>query len=248
MKKHPNAQLVAVGPKPQGRWAKASNLVDGRIKAVGPVERSVLESYYEAANLYVSSFPCGSQTALLEAGTHGLPIIGLHLTEMPHISGWDDVAFEKSGICNSTVAEFQASLDSMINDCFISQQKSDSVKECIEREHCSPGWNTYLDEVLQSLPSEHRVRVPQEIKCQTEYADHYFAYVNSEMLSNELPEYSFNRLVRTYAKHLPKTQVMNAQAECFLTAVPKVDSVKNTKKYLSNLSEFVKSTFKAFNS
>lgn len=248
LKRYPNAKLIAVGPKPQGRWEKASALVDGRIKAVGTVGRSVLEAYYDAADLYVASFPCGSETALLEAGLHNLPVIGLHLKELPHISGWDDVAFEKLGIRVSSIGEFTESLDLMINDYYSCHQKAMLVKESIEREHCSPGWNTYLDNVLQLLPSQHSIRKPEEIKSQKEYADHYFAYVDSEMLFNELLEHSFSRLVRVYAKHLPKTQAVNAQADCFLRALPKVDGVKSTKEYLSNLREFVKFTFKAFNS
>ena len=38
LKKHPKAKLIAVGPTLQGRWQKASALVDGRIKAVGTID------------------------------------------------------------------------------------------------------------------------------------------------------------------------------------------------------------------
>ena len=248
LKKHPKAKLVAVGPSLLGRWEKASALVDGRIKAVGTISRSILETYYDAADLYVSSFPCGSGTSLLEAATHNLPVIGLHLNELPHISGWDDVAFEKFGLRTSSIDEFTTSLDAMITDSHSWRQKAILVKESIEKEHCSPGWNTYLDNVLQALPSQHHIRKSQEIKSQIDYSDQYIAYIDSEMLSNELPEISLSRLVRVYAKHLPKTQVVTAQADCFLSALRKVDGVKSTKTYLYTMSEFVKSIFKNFNS
>jgi len=243
LKRHPNAKLFAVGPKNQGRWEKASILVDGRIKAMGTIDRSVLETYYEAADLYVASFPCGSETAMLEAGIHDLPIIGLHLKELSHVSGEDDVAFKKLRAHVSSIREFTESLDFMINDCNSCRQKALLVKESIEREHCSPGWNTYLDDILQSLPSQHRIRKPQPIGPQTDYADVYFAYVGSEMLFNELLEHSFSRLVRVYGEHLPKADVLKAQAECFIGALPKVDSVKRGKEYLYNFREFLGSAF-----
>ncbi len=239
LKRHPNAKLFAIGPKKQGKWEKASTIVDGRIEAMGTIDRSVLETYYEAADLYVESFPCGSITAMLEAGIHGLPMIGLHLKELPHISGEDDVAFKKLCVHASSIREFTESLEYMINNCNLCRQKALLVKENIEREHCFPGWNSYLDEVLQSLPSQHRVRKPQLIGSQSDYADVYLAYLDSEMFFNELPEHSLSRLVRVYAEHLPKADVLKAQAECFVDALPKVDSVKRGKEYIYNFKEFL---------
>jgi hypothetical protein len=243
LKRHPKAKLFAVGPIHQGRWEKASALVDGRIKALGALDRSVLETYYDAADLYVGSFPCGSGTALLEAGIHDIPLVGLHIKELPHLSGGDDVAFQKLSVHASSINEFTELLEFMINDCYSCRQKAMLVKENIEREHCSPGWNAYLDDVLQSLPSQHSVRKPKPIGSQTDYADVYFSQIDSEMLSNELPEHSFGRLVRVYARHLPKTEVVNAQAKSFIEALPKVDSLKKWKEYLYNLREFLNSAF-----
>lgn len=243
LKQHPNAKLFAAGPTHQGRWKIASDLVEGRITALGTVDRTVLDSFYQAADLYVGSFPCGSGTAMLEAGIHNLPILGLHIKELPHFSGGDDVALKNLGTFVSSTGDFIASLNSMINDCSLFRQKASLIKEHIEQEHCFPGWNAYLDNLLQSLPSQHTVHKPKPIDAQTDYADAYFAHLCSEMFLNELPEYSLGRLVRVYAKNLPKIDAVNAQMESFLRALPKVDSVKKCKEYLYNLREFLNFTF-----
>ena len=94
LKQHPNAKLFAAGPAHQGRWKTASDLVDGRIMALGEVDRAFLDSLYQAADLYVSSFPCGSETAMLEAGIHNLPILGLHVKELPCLLYTSDAADE----------------------------------------------------------------------------------------------------------------------------------------------------------
>ena len=80
---------------------------------------------------------------------NNLPVIGFHLNEIPHISGWDDVAFEKLGISVSSIDEFTKNLDAMIMDSPSYRHNAILVRESIEREHCSPGWNVYLNNILQ---------------------------------------------------------------------------------------------------
>jgi hypothetical protein len=243
LKNHPNAKLFAAGPCLEGRWKEASDQVGGRITALGTVDRSVLDGFYQAADLYISSFPCGSGTAMLEAGIHNLPILGLHVESLPHFSGVDDVAFKDSGIFASSTESFEGMLDSMIKDSMSYRQRASLVKENIVRQHCSPGWNAHLDNVLQSLPSQHAVHQPKPIVAQIDYADAYFAYLGSQMLQNELPEYSLSRLIRVYSKNLPKTEAVNAQMMGLLAAMRKIDTLKKWKTYMYNLREFLNYTF-----
>src|SRR5690606_12343399 len=50
-------------------------LAQNRIIALG--ERIDTAAYYQAADIYVDSFPFGSTTSLLEAGSCGVPLVGL---------------------------------------------------------------------------------------------------------------------------------------------------------------------------
>ena len=241
LKRHSNVRLVAVGPPNIGRWRQASAEVDGKIEVLGTVDRDELEKYYAAADVYVASFPCGSGTSLLEAAMHNLPIVGLHLSQLPHLSLQDDVGFTQLGVHQSTVDGFKASLESTITNCQNNRQKAELVRENVEREHCSPGWNRYLNDILQSLPSQHSIHNPKVSSQSTDYVDAYWENLSSHMMGNELPEHSMGRLIRVYSENLSKADMVNGQAENLMFAFLKVDSFKRSRQFFSSFREFVDS-------
>ncbi len=235
---HRNVRLIAVGPSLRGKWRAASEAVGNRITALGTLDRSTLEKYLLIADIYVAGFPCGSGTSMLEAGLHGLPIVGLRLEELPYISMDDDVAFLSFNTHLPTTQAFSAYLDVMINDLSGCRQKAEEVRESIKRTHCPPGWNNYLDVVLQSLPSQHITRKPDTLIDEVDDSDYYFERVSSAMLSNEAPEASLNRLMRVYSSNLPKTTILLLQAKNLLRAFPKVNSLTGLRQYLLSIREF----------
>ena len=73
VRRHENVVLLVVGPKPSGEWARAAEATGGRVRALGrQLDTAVL---YEAADIYLDSFPFTSPTAMLEAGSYGLPLV-----------------------------------------------------------------------------------------------------------------------------------------------------------------------------
>ncbi|MCW4024089.1 MAG: hypothetical protein NWF01_03525 [Candidatus Bathyarchaeota archaeon] len=239
LKSHPNAKLFAVGPANQGLWAKSALQVDGRIKALGLLDRASLETLYQAADLYVGSFPCASGTAFLEAGAHSIPAVCLEIKELPHISGCDDVSFLKQFTAAKSTGEFADLLDLMINDSGAYFGKAHDLKESIEHEHCAPGWNRYLDDILHSLPSEHQIRVPRKVASGLEYYDVYVAYLDSKILLDELPYYSFNRLIYSNRENLSKQQSLWVQANVLMNALIKVNSLRSARECINNIKKFV---------
>ncbi len=244
---HPDVKLVVAGPEFVDRWRSASAEVQGRIRALGTVSREELEKYYSAADVYVASFPCGSGTSMLEAAMHNLPVIGLHLSELPHLSLEDDVGFSNLGVHKSSIKDFLEALDLAVQNCRSSSQRIQAglIKENVERAHCSPGWNSYLDAVLQSLPSQHTVHPPPLLKEETDYTDIYWEHLSSQMLSNELPQHSFSRLVRVYGRHLSKGDMLAPQAESLMSAFTKIDNFKRTRQFFMDFKEFVSSAFES---
>jgi hypothetical protein len=241
LKQNPNAKLFAVGPQHQGKWVEASTLVDGRIRALGTLDRPVLDELFEAADVYVTSFPCGSGTALLEAGLRGLPLAGLQNKEMPNLTGQDDVAFEKLPVHAASINELYASLEGLIKNRSSGKEWAVTVKESIENTHCSPGWNSYLEAILQSLPSQHHIRAIADPSGELDYSDFYLTYLCSKMLSDELVEHSFARLIRVYSKNLPRKDCFRLQAKSLSEALLKVRGKQKVKEYLYNFREFVES-------
>jgi len=71
----PEVRLVAAGPSDEGAWSRARAATEGRVVPLG-VRRDV-PALLEAADIYVDSFPLSSVTAVLEAGTAGLPLLRL---------------------------------------------------------------------------------------------------------------------------------------------------------------------------
>jgi hypothetical protein len=75
LEKAPDASLVAIGPRPEGAWRAARERTHGRIEPLGA--RWDNELLLAAADLYLDAIPFSSITSLLEAGSQGLPILGL---------------------------------------------------------------------------------------------------------------------------------------------------------------------------
>jgi hypothetical protein len=72
--KLPQAVLIAVGPNSKGAWQAARVRTNGRIVPLGT--RWDNDLLYAAADVYLDSVPFSSTTSLLEAGCHGVPLLG----------------------------------------------------------------------------------------------------------------------------------------------------------------------------
>jgi hypothetical protein len=112
------------------------------------------------------------------------------------------------------------------------------------REHCSPGWNKYLDNILQSLPSQHAIHYVNLTSERVSIADVYFEQLCSQLLCDELPEHSLGRLVRVYEKYLLEPEAICAQVACLARALPKVNSVARQKAFLLASKDLFLSAFK----
>lgn len=73
LKQYEQAILIVIGPSNCKDWAIAIQQTKGRIKFLEETDKTAV--YYQAADIYVDSYPFGSNTSLLEAGSYGLPLI-----------------------------------------------------------------------------------------------------------------------------------------------------------------------------
>jgi len=73
----PQVVLIAVGPEYTGAWKKASISTKGRVIPLGTQWDNDL--LYSAADIYLDSIPFSSITSLLEAGIHGIPLLGYRI-------------------------------------------------------------------------------------------------------------------------------------------------------------------------
>ena len=232
LRRNPNVVLFAVGPRQQGRWAKASALVGGRIRAMGVVDWADLHAVYACADIYVDGFPIGGTTALLEAGSQGIPIIGLHIPEAPHLNASDDIALEKFNTHAPSPEAFTASLENMITQSSLRNQKSAQIKESIELNHFSPGWNDFLDDIIRSLPSEHSAKLAISPNFPPDTADLFLAGFETAVLErartpSENAKNSFGNSVIKHAGNLSNNEQLRSSLE-MLSETNNVPTLKNS--------------------
>lgn len=143
---HPQAVLFAVGPTPEGAWQDSGRRTGGRIRALGPAEDA--SSFYEAADVYLDSYPFASLTALLEAGSFGAPVVSFraHGPDAEVLAA-DDPALDDVLIAAASEAEYRAALSRLISYPGIRERTGARTRARIQEAHAGPGWAARLDEL-----------------------------------------------------------------------------------------------------
>jgi hypothetical protein len=139
MAKHPSAVLIAVGPEAKGAWQAANLQTGGRIVPLGT--RWDNDLLYAAADIYLDSVPFSSITSLLEAGSHGAPLLGYCLPEAEMaLLGPGAPGLEGTMELAGDVESYQALLTRLIDDAEYRRQKGQSVQAQILSLHTGKNW------------------------------------------------------------------------------------------------------------
>jgi hypothetical protein len=206
---NPNVNIIVVGPNHSGRWRTVSAETGGRFQAVGIVEE--LGAYYDAADIYVDSFPFSSLTSLIDAGVGGLPVLGLNESVAHSVLTSDDISLPAGAVQFSTRGEYIHELQALTSQPQYRRQASVRVRNAIRRDHLSPGWNRHLEHLfgmLQSGSAIHRappLGLPETNIDEQDQVD--FALVDI----HDTPEFS---------KPLWKCQLQDARFRPILQRVP----------------------------
>jgi hypothetical protein len=144
IQKYPNVMLLAIGPAERDEWASAANQASGRIKVLG--RRADAEVFYQAADIYLDSFPFSSLTSFLEAGSYGIPLVSYraHSAEAEILCG-DDPAL--SGLMKQprTMGEFQSEVCQLVEDGKSRTALGKSTREAILDCHMNGGWSRFVE-------------------------------------------------------------------------------------------------------
>ncbi len=139
----PRRHLVVVGPRGTVDWSAAETEVPSQITVLA--ERADTQAFYDAADIYVDSFPFPSITSLLEAGLHGIPIV----TRYPYrpgseVMGADSVGMDDVLIRETTAKGFQATLLSLATDGRRRTELGEHTRASIEARNTGRGWRQDL--------------------------------------------------------------------------------------------------------
>lgn len=142
--------LVAVGPGGTEDWSAAEAAVPGRIHAAP--ECPDPRSFFEAADIYLDSFPFPSITSLIEAGLYGLPILtrsafgrGCEIMEADSV-GIDEVLMRAD-----SVEDLAGRLVLLASDPDLRRRQGDKTRAAIEAVNMGFGWRSALADVYAQV-------------------------------------------------------------------------------------------------
>ncbi|MGZ8941494.1 MAG: hypothetical protein ACXW00_01835 [Methylobacter sp.] len=134
------AVLIAVGPESEGAWRSASIQTNDRIVPLGA--RYDNDLLYCAADIYLDSVPFSSTTSLLEAGIHGVPLLGYNPPNYTFgLLGPGSPGLDNTMELASDIESYQAMLTRLISDADYRQRSGQRVKAEILSLHTGNNWN-----------------------------------------------------------------------------------------------------------
>jgi hypothetical protein len=193
------AVLIAVGPKSEGAWLTDSLRTNGRIVPLGA--RWDNDLLYAAADVYLDSVPFSSITSLLEAGSHGTPLLGYRQSDpelellgpgAPGLEGAMDLA--------SDPESYRALLSFLISNEEYRLESGQRVKKQILSFHTGSHWRDALNGVYGKL---YRIEARN---CLLRTSDKFEASaLNSALVHLYGPEpfSGLMALIRRYIRTLP---------------------------------------------
>lgn len=146
IEKHKNTVLLAIGPDDSAMWQAGFSATGGRIIALG--RRSDTCTFYEAADVYVDSYPFSSITSMLEAGSCGLPVV----TYCPYRGDAQILCSGAPGLTGVMLRaadhrSYMEKLTRLIENKEYRLSTGAATRENIFDNHCGDGWKKYLHEL-----------------------------------------------------------------------------------------------------
>jgi|SRR5450631_4444615 hypothetical protein len=144
LEKHPQAQMIVVGSGEPDDWQAAKDRVNGRIR--GLPEQPDPRRYFEAADIYVDSYPFVSSTSMMEAGGYGLPLVTMFtFPDEARIFGINHVGLVGTSLVAKTIEEYDALLERLVVDPVFREQSGEAARRAVEGFHTPSAWHRHLE-------------------------------------------------------------------------------------------------------
>lgn len=159
LKKYEKATLLVVGSGNREDWAAAIQQTQGRI-IVHP-EREDTAVFYQAADIYVDSFPFISTTSLLEAGSYGLPLVSrFPYSDESLIFGADMPGLTDNLIVARNLEEYTSFLSHLVEDEKFRLSQGEATRKKIVEMHWGSNWQQYLENLYVCAATLPPVKTP----------------------------------------------------------------------------------------
>ncbi|MDB9443705.1 glycosyltransferase [Sphaerospermopsis kisseleviana CS-549] len=148
LEKYQQAILVVIGPgNGDEDWSAAIQKTQGRIRVLPETEDTAV--FYQAADIYVDSFPFSSITSLLEAGSYGSPLVSQYPypSDMCKILGADAPGLTDNLLLANDLNEYTEILSNLIKDEQFRLSLGERTKRKIAHLHTENNWQRSLQEI-----------------------------------------------------------------------------------------------------
>jgi len=153
LKQNKKARLIVVGSGMPDSWQEAAKSTGGRI--VGLPEQPDPWRYFEAADIYVDSYPFSSSTSLMEAAGYELPLITLFTApDDARLVGINHLGLVGGVLQTRSPAEWEDTISRLLTDDNFRQSQGALAKEAVKIAQ-PEGWKVWLERAYQdalSLP------------------------------------------------------------------------------------------------
>lgn len=148
LKANPNAKLIVVGPGSPDDWKQAQEETGGRI--VGLPEQPDPSVYFEAADVYVDSYPFSSSTSLMEAAGYDLPLLTLFTAaNEARLVGINHLGLIGGVVQARSTGEWEEILTRMIRDTDYRKAQSLAAAKAVAIAQPAE-WRSWLENAYQS--------------------------------------------------------------------------------------------------
>lgn len=144
LNRHPNARLLVLGAGDRPDWKHDIEATGGRIQSLPETPDPRL--YYEAADIYVDSFPFVSSTSMMEAAGLGTPLVSrFYGPREARIFAINHPGIDAPTLHAGSEAEYVAHLDRLISDPALRVAKAEEARLSVLEKHTAPGWLAYIE-------------------------------------------------------------------------------------------------------
>ncbi len=146
LKRHENAMLITVGAGEHADWAPVQAELNGRLLSIAETPNPKI--YFEAADIYVDSFPFVSSTSLMEAAGYGTPLVTIFTyPQEARIFGINHVALVGNVMQATSFEEYRGMLRTLIADPALREKLGGEARDAVRKEHNLPGWLRWMEAV-----------------------------------------------------------------------------------------------------
>tara|TARA_R110000787_G_scaffold14141_1_gene43921 strand:+ start:8298 stop:9815 length:1518 start_codon:yes stop_codon:yes gene_type:complete len=148
-----NTRLFVVGSGMPESWKEAEKATGGRI--VGLPEQPDPWVYFEAADIYIDSYPFSSSTSLMEAAGYGLPLVTLFTApDDARIVGINHLGLEGGLLQTRSEEDWENAITRLLTDDAFRKNQGALAKEAVKIAQPEE-WKNWLERTYQdslSLP------------------------------------------------------------------------------------------------